>query len=304
MAEAMSSAARTIGFVATVLFGAGASIGCGGSTSNSPATATAASTADDDDATAGLMEHHRNHHHGGVTLFVAMSLDTLGVPPEQQAALDKVKGELHDAMEPARTADQALAGSLADGLAAGSFDTAKVDAGIAQVTAAVSREHEAAADALNELHALLTPPQRAALVDKVESHWAVWQKVNADETGPGEQAGTHLAVLATDLSLSTDQVAKIRASLGEGMKAVPRLDPQEVAAYVRAFGDAFRSEKFDAKSFSTAGGANAHMVNWGAAHMAHFVETVSPLLTPDQRTTFAQMLREHATHNPSAQANP
>jgi hypothetical protein len=28
------------------------------------------------------------------------------------------------------------------------------------------------------------------------------------------------------------------------------------------------------------------------------------VLTQDQRTTLAQELREHASHNPSAQANP
>jgi Spy/CpxP family protein refolding chaperone len=304
MGDPMSSLARTLGLVATVLFGAGATVGCGGSAANSPATTTAATTADDDEAAAGLMEHHRNHHHGGVTLFIAMSLDTLGVSPEQQAALDKVRSELHVAMEPARVADQNLTAALADGLTAGSFDAAKVDAGIAQVTAAVAKEHEAAAEALNELHSLLTPPQRGALVDKVESHWAVWQKANADETRPGEVTGSHLAMLATDLGLSKDQVERIRAALGEGMKSVPRLAPQEVEDYVRAFGDAFRSEKFDAKGFSTASGVNSHMVNWGAAHMARFVETVSPLLTPDQRAAFADRLREHATHNPSAQANP
>jgi len=32
----------------------------------------------------GLMEHHRHHHHGGVTLFIAMSLDTLGVSPNSR----------------------------------------------------------------------------------------------------------------------------------------------------------------------------------------------------------------------------
>ena len=97
---------------------------------------------------------------------------------------------------------------------------------------------------------------------------------------------------------------KIRAGLGEGMKAVPRLDPQEIATHLRAFGDAFRSDKFDAKALTAASGANAHLVGWGAAHLAHFVETVSPVLTPDQRTKLAQRLREHAAHDPSAAGKP
>jgi Spy/CpxP family protein refolding chaperone len=106
-----------------------------------------------------------------------------------------------------------------------------------------------------------------------------------------------------DLGLTTEQVDKIRANLAEGMKPVPRLDAQEIATHLRAFGDAFRGETFDARTLTTAGGAEAHMVGWGTAHMAHFVEAVSPVLTPEQRAEYAQSLREHANHNPSAQAN-
>jgi hypothetical protein len=42
------------------------------------------------------------------------------------------------------------------------------------------------------------------------------------------------------------------------------------------------------------------MVGWAGAHMARFIESVGPALTPDQRAKFAQLLRQHASHNPSA----
>ena len=64
------------------------------------------------------------------------------------------------------------------------------------------------------------------------------------------------------------------------------------------------NEQFDAMTLTTASGANAHLVGWGGAHMAHFIEAVSPVLTADQRASFAQRLRDHASHDPSAQANP
>jgi Spy/CpxP family protein refolding chaperone len=301
----MASMARRIGMAAAVLIAAGATVGCAGSAANSPPAATASTAAaGNDDVAAGLTEHHRYHHHGGVTLFIAMSLDTLGVSPEQRAAVEKIRTDLHAQMGPARTAEQNLAVTLADGLAAGHIDRAQVDAAVARVTAAAATVHEASADALNELHAALTPPQRAALVDKVESHWAVWQKANAEEAGSANRDDGQLATLATDLGLTQDQVDKIRAGLGEAMKVAPRLDPQEISAHLRALGDAFRSEKFDAKGLPDASGANAHLVGWGASHMAHFVEAVTPVLTPDQRTKLAERLREHATHDPSAEANP
>jgi len=243
-----------------------------------------------------LTEHHRHHHHGGVTLLIALSLDTLGVSPEQRAAVEKIRSVLHARMEPARAAEQRLVATLADGLAAANLDAASVDAAVGQVAAAAAKVHDASADALNELHAVLTPPERAALVEKVEAHWAVWQKANAEETDPRNPDHGQLAMLATDLDLTRDQVDKIRAALGEGMKAVPRLDPQEIATHLRAFGDASRGDKFDARVLATANGANAHLAGWGAARLAHFIEAVSPVLTPDQRARFVERLREHAAH--------
>jgi Spy/CpxP family protein refolding chaperone len=173
------------------------------------------------------------------------------------------------------------------------IDPAKVDAAVAQLTSAAANVHDASTDALNQLHGVLTPPQRAALVDKLEAHWSVWQRANTDEDD-------HLTQLTADLALTPDQIDKIRGSQAEAMKAVPRFDPQEITAHVRAFGDAFRSQTFDAKTLTTGGAATAHMVGWGAAHMAHFIESVSPVLTPEQRGKLAQTLRLHANHNPSA----
>jgi Spy/CpxP family protein refolding chaperone len=292
------------GIVAVALLASATAIGCGGATANS-APATEGSTVDTtgDEATADLVEHHRYHHHGGITLFIAMSLDTMGLPPEEQAAVEKIRSDLHARMEPAHAAEQSLVSTLAEGLAAGTLDPVKVDAAVAQVTTAAGGVHEASAEALNQLHATLTPLERAALIDKVESHWAVWQKANAEETGASKPEG-RLARLATDLDLTTDQVDKIRSALTEGMRAVPKLDPTEVDAHLRDFGAAFRSDKFDAKGMASASIADAHIVGWGAAHLAHFVEAVAPVLTPDQRAQLAEQLREHASHNPSAQANP
>ncbi len=301
----MASMGRKMAIAATLVFAPALTIGCGASSRNSPPpTGNASAIANDDEAVSGLMEHHRFHHHGGVTLFIAMSLDTLGVSPERQAALERIRGDLLDRMDPARVAEQKLAATLADGIAAGSIDAVKVDADVAQVTAAAVRVPDESAGPLNELHALLTPPERAAIVDKIEAHWAVWLATNADESGPKSPERGHLAALTAELGLSADQVDTIRAGLRGTMKTVPRIDRPEIAAHLRAFDDAFRGEAFDAKSFTTASADHASLVGWGAAQMAHFVETVTPVLTPDQRTKLAQRLREHATHDPSAQREP
>ena len=202
---------------ATLLLGALATAACGGSSRGTRPVAAAGTVAADDDPMASLKEYHRFHHHGGVTLFVAMSLDTLGVSPDQQAAVERIRTALHAEMEPARVAEQSLVNALADGLAAGTIDPATVEAAVMKVTVATAAVHDASATSLNELHRILTPAQRAALVDKVESHWAVWQRANA-ESGPAAGDDDHIAVLTRDLGLTADQAAKLRAGLGEGTK--------------------------------------------------------------------------------------
>jgi Spy/CpxP family protein refolding chaperone len=292
-----------------LVLGACCAFGCAGKTANGAPAASAASTpAADDDAMAGLMEHHRYHHHGGMTLFIAMSLDTLGVSREQRAAVEKIRLDLHNGMQPAVIADQNLVSTLAEGLSSSNLDPAKVDAAVTQVVAASSEVRAATADALNQLHTALTPPQRAALVDKVESHWAIWQRSNAEEQKEVTADEGHLAVLTVDLSLTPDQVAKTRASLDSNMRSVPRVDSRQVAAHLKEFADAFQSDHFDAKTYGTLAsgedGADARLAGWGAAYLAHFVEAVSPVLDAQQRGTLAQRLRDHAAHNPSAQVSP
>jgi Spy/CpxP family protein refolding chaperone len=289
-----------MGIRAVVLLGVGAAAGCGASSASARPAGTAANAVDDEES-ASLMEHHRYHHHGGVTLFIAMSLDTLGVSPEQRDAVEKIRARLYHAMEPARAAYRDLLDVLADGLDAASFDATKVDAAIAQVADASGAAHDASTSALNDLHAALTPPQRAALVDKVVSHLAVWRRENGAETDSTNAAERgHLATLTTELGLTPEQVEKIRGPLADRMRGVPRLDPQQIERHVRAFGDAFRSETFDARTLATGNAVNVRLVSWAAAHLAYVIETMSPVLEPGQRATLAQKLREHATHDPGA----
>jgi Spy/CpxP family protein refolding chaperone len=274
---------------------------CGGSAGPTGQAQAPVSTQADDQAAADVSEHHRHHHHGGVAMFIAMSLDTLGVTPEQRATVDKIEADLFARMEPARAAEQTVLETLADGIAAGAIDPAKVSAALAQLAAASAGIHDASADALNQLHAALTPEQRAALVDKVEAHWALWQRANADEVDvtPTAPAGGHLRALTVDLALTPDQVAKIKANLSAAAKDAVKPDPQKVEAHLQAFGAAFKAETFDAKTLSTGGAANAHLASWGATRIALMFESVTPVLTPDQRAKLAAQVREHAEHKES-----
>jgi hypothetical protein len=251
-----------------------------------------------DDESAGLLEHHRYHHHGGVTLLVAMSLDTLGVAPDQRSVVEQIRRDLLARLDPARTAEQHLAIVLADGVATSSLDVDAANGAVAQLVTVSAAIPQASAALLNQLHGVLTPVQRSTLIDKVLSHWAVWRQANDDATGAPESPRGSAGALVLDLGLTADQADRVTAALHQASSL--RLDTLQVSNYLQTFGDAFRRETFEANDLVAAGAASAQMVSWGAAHFARVVETLSPVLTVDQRARFAQMLREHATHNPSS----
>lgn len=186
------------------LVGHGALAGCAAGAASGPVPATAASGLTvDDELIDDLNEHHRHHHQGGVTMFIALSLDTLGLPADKQAVVTKIEADSFARMEPARVAEQSVLTALADGIAAGAIDKARVDAAVAQLESASGQVHEATVDALNQLHAALTPPERSALVDKIWAHWAVFRQANGEDAQVGKDGRTgHLAEVAVELGLS------------------------------------------------------------------------------------------------------
>jgi Spy/CpxP family protein refolding chaperone len=280
--------------------------GCGGG--GTPQAASPAGSADvapagsipldeDDESTVELKEHHRHHHHGGFAMFVAMSLDSLGTTPEQNAAITKIQTDLHAKMQPAHDAEKNVLLVLADGVATGTIDKAKVDAAVAQVSSAAAGVHDAVADSMNQLYQTLTPPQRIALVDKLEAHYKVWHKANEEGAGEPGGHGGPFGALAKDLSLTADQVDKARAALGTPST---HYDAAEGEAHLKAFGSAFEGSSFDAKTLTTGGPANAHMASFGVTRMVRLYEALTPVLTADQRTKLADMLRKHANYKRTA----
>jgi Spy/CpxP family protein refolding chaperone len=253
--------------------------------------AEAAAAAESEKATAHLRTHHRHHHHGGMAMFIHMAIDSLGVAPEKKAQLEKIQADLHAKMAPSREAERTVLTLLADGAAAGKIDTAKVDAALAKQATASAAVHAATQDALNQLHAALSPAERAALVEKVKAHTEVWKKGTLDEEHGGKEKGGRLAKLTADLGLTPDQEEKISAALKKD--APPKPDPAAVDAHLKAFETAFVADTFDAKTLATtANAANSAISKHGTARTVRFYEIVTPLLTPEQRTKLAEHLRE------------
>jgi Spy/CpxP family protein refolding chaperone len=252
----------------------------------------------DDQAAAELREHHRHHHRGGAMQFIAMSLDTMGPDDAKRPQIERLQRDLHACMVPAGGIEKTLLLAVADGVAAGVTEPARIDAIIAQLEAAAVGVRDCSAMALNQLHAILSPAEREELVEKVQAHWEVWQQANQEDVAAGRRRGGRVAELARDVNLSSDQIERISAALHATRGGHPgRFDRAAMDAQVQAFAAAFVGESFDAKSINV--DINARLAAHGARRMADFYETATPLLTREQRATLAAHLRQHAAQQPS-----
>jgi Spy/CpxP family protein refolding chaperone len=225
-----------------------------------------------------------------------MSIKDLDLSADQQPAVEKIRAELVSKMDPARAAGKDLANTLADGVAAGKIDRPKVDAAINKIATQAQGLHDASLTALNELHAALTAPQRAKLVDSLQAHWERWKEAQGrDEADDHQHRSGHLLALVRQLGVTQEQAEKIKASFRDKMKASPQDHThKEVQDHLQAFATAFKSDTFDAKKLAGAKVANGQMARWGATRMARFIEAATPVLTPEQRTKLAGILRERA----------
>jgi len=262
--------------------------------------AAAAAMAEEDEKLSMELRGHHRHHHTGFGGIVLMSVDTLGVNPDQQEKIDKIKAEFHKGMKPLHEANKAVALLLADGIAAGKIETAKVDAAVAKASAGANEAHVVMDTELNQLHAALKPEQRAALVEKVEAQWNVWKEANAiDQAADNDKKDGHLKHFAKEYALTDDQVAKAKTALDAVKDAKKAFEPKAADEHIAAFATAFVADTFDAKKLPEAKAENAKVVAWGSERMARFYEAVTPILTADQRTKVAEHLRHHEIGTPN-----
>lgn len=256
---------------------------------------------DDDDSLSELREHHSHHHRGGVTQFIAMSLDTLGEDDAQRPQVETLQKLLNACMGPTVEIEARLTLAYADGIASGAIDNSKLQEAIAALNSASGTVYECSADGLNQLHQLLTPAEREVVADKVQAHWEIWREVNDGPAVGNREKGSRLEALADELTLSAGQQDQMSAALGKAFGVSSKFEVKKAEAHVLAFAAAFVFATFDARKISP--DENGRLSAHGAWRMALFYETITPFLKADQRATLAEHLREHAKHPITLSAN-
>jgi len=226
--------------------------------------------------------------------FITMSLDTLRLSRDKRAEVQQIQADLHMSLEKVADARTSLLDTIADGVAAGGIDEARVNAALTKLYVAASAAEAASnADALDRLHDLLSPEERQLLSEKLERHWGVYREVNVLEKPGTTTRGSRLDHLSKDLSLTADQENAISTALSSSNDAVAPPSTELMDAHVRGFAAGFAGAQFEARAFNRAT-VSADLAMRSAERMAHFYEAVTPVLTAKQRDKLAAKVRRLA----------
>jgi Spy/CpxP family protein refolding chaperone len=220
--------------------------------------------------------------------FFGEALGDVPLTATQRTALEQLATDAETRHAQARTARQDLLTTLAAQIESGSIDRAALQPKLAAIAAAMQASQPADRAAFEQLHAVLTPDQRAAFVDAVAAHA---QQHKAEWKGKG---GMHQ--WAQDLQLSDDQRAQIKAAVMQRMQAAGGPEDHEARGAKHqgeAVMAAFKQDTFVLDQVQPAKDVQ-QMVNRMSDRILGLAEAALPVLTPAQRTIAAQKLREKA----------
>jgi Spy/CpxP family protein refolding chaperone len=204
-----------------------------------------------------------------------------------------------------------LLGALADQVEAGAIDTAALAPKLEAAAAPWRKMREDDRAALVDLHAALSPEQRKAFVDAFRSeamhHGFRGKGKHGDKGGhadKGEHArGERFGHAWKALDLTSDQKDKLKEAMHAAKEGHANGSKREEFARRRDQGkkalEAFASDTFTGEGLLPADKADARLEK-----MLRFAEIATPILTPEQRTKAAAMLRERAAHASESPAKP
>jgi Spy/CpxP family protein refolding chaperone len=216
---------------------------------------------------------HKGAHKGGL-LSAALGLDSL--TPAQRSSIEQLIQQRHAAKGPVRQADAQVLSALAQQVEQAKIDPPAIATSLDAEQRAANAEEAIEAQTLNQLHQLLTPAQRTALVDAAPAGDAGEHKPHGHEHGRRDDG----------LNLSPEQRAQIAANFRA--QSASTNDAHDTGAQPRALLEAFRGDSFDAGQF-------LRVVNPGA-HAERTAQAMVPVLTPAQRAILASRFRARAAH--------
>jgi Spy/CpxP family protein refolding chaperone len=185
---------------------------------------------------------------------------------------------------------------LADGIASGTFDDAKINAGLQEIIAAAKDREPAVVQALIQLHEGLTPEQCKLVVSTIQQGLAT---TTASFKNEQDQIRQRVASITDQVGLTPDQNKQIKSEIIDGFSAYAPELKEEVAARQKQM-DAICKEFTNlyyrpSEASITAGPQLAEKTR----RLIALFRKLTAILTPAQRTRVAAIVRERNNLDPS-----
>ncbi|HLK41619.1 MAG TPA: hypothetical protein VKU41_32950 [Polyangiaceae bacterium] len=253
-------------------------IGCGGTVTAEPAASA---------SEAMTRAPVAQNAHGRIKALGA-ALGQVPLTGTQRAEIEKMAADSEARHADARAAQQDFMVTLAAQVEAGSIDRTALTPKLDALSSALAKVQPDDRAALERLHAVLGPSQRAAFVDAVQAQ--VRERFSA-------MHGNHpMHQWAEDLKLTDDQRAQIKASFQQPSAVEADHEVRAGAAHMQRGAkvlEAFKQDRFVMDEVAPPMDVTqsvARMTN----HLLTMAEHAVPILTVEQRTLAGQKLRERA----------
>ena len=218
--------------------------------------------------------HHHGHHDG--LIAAALKLDSL--TPEQRTSVEQLAQARRDAGTLVRQADARVLTELAHQVEQATIDAAALQPSLSAEQTAATAQAGVEKDTLMRLHGLLTPAQRDQLVSAFES-----RHPHRDGGFKHHEGDDH----GGKLGLTPEQRKQIHAALQAEHVGQPGQGGRAGFAAGRTALESFRGDAFDPSPLVR--------VEARGEHAERLAKAMVPVLSAEQRATFAGELRSRAT---------
>jgi Spy/CpxP family protein refolding chaperone len=230
--------------------------------------------------------------HRGPGYHLFRQIAKLDLRDEQREVVAEVEQNLAADLAPHRETIRQVAETLAAGIEDGRLDPEEAAAQKAALTAAADDARASFATAMNDIHDALDLDQRAELVANLRARH---EHRGEQQDEAHRQAG--MARFATELGLTEEQKQAIHEAVRDGVEKVfPDRKARREAweAKMKALGDAFIGDDFDAEDFDLAEGADQAVAHFTEV-AERAVEVSGKVLGPSQRIALAALIRDRAS---------
>lgn len=230
-----------------------------------------------------LTSHSARHLHGPLNVVVSAARAHGRLTAAQKQHVAAIESELRPDKANRRAMHEKLRSSAAAVVRAGTADSATFDKSVDKAVRVFKQRADAYANALEELHAILTPDQRqavaAALLARID------QRYGHRHHGHHH----HFRRLASYLMLSQQQVAQLKAMKKQLFGQKKRLRPSR-AELVKLV-DAFKGDDFDS-ALEAFRADKLAILRDRVAHAGQRTDTLLAIFTPEQRDLLADLILE------------